>query len=348
MASICAMRVALIGFGTVGQSLVNVLHEKEAYLKKEYGLNIELVAVSDIMKGSVMDDDGLDKVELLKLVAETGSIGAYPKGVKGLSSVETIRRSEADVVIEVAWTNLETGEPGITHIKEALRSEKHVVTSNKGPIALAYKELMNLADENNVKLLYECTVMSGTPVISMASNGLAGNRVKAFKGILNGTTNYILTKMSEGESYGSALKEAQRLGYAEAEPSADVEGWDAVGKTVILANTLMSAGLSPNMVERKGITEVTSEDVENAEDNGGVIKLIAQAWMEEERVKAKVSPELIEFDDPLANVTGAMNALTLTTEGLGDVTIIGKGAGGVETAHGILSDLLAIHRANLG
>jgi len=339
------LKLALIGFGTVGSSFVKVLLEKRKMLRELYSFEFEVVAVSDIKRGSVFDAKGLDLGELLRLVKDTGKIDYYQGGIKGLDSLKTIKETGADVIIEVAWTNLETGEPNVTHIKEALKAGKHVITSNKGPIALAYPELKKLADENGVQLRFECTVMSGTPTIMMGMNGLAGNVITGFRGILNGTTNYILTNMEKGSAYADILKEAQKLGYAEVEPSADVEGWDAVGKTVILANSVMGAELEPGDVEREGITKITPQNIEAARKQGKRIKLIAHSWREGSIVRAKVSPELVDLNDPLASVNSTTNALTFETDGLGPVTIIGKGAGGVETGHGILSDLLAIHRS---
>ncbi len=342
------MRVAIIGFGTVGSSFAGVLHEKRKMLGERYGLDCEVVAVSDIKRGSVYEPDGLDVGELLRLVKASNRIDGYRGGTKGMDSMRTIRETNADVVVEAAWTNLETGEPGLTHIREALKAGKHVVTSNKGPIALAYPELRRLADENGVQIRFECTVMSGTPTIMLGIDGLAGHVVDGFRGILNGTTNYILTNMERGGAYADILKEAQKLGYAEVEPSGDVEGWDAVGKTVILANSVMGARLRVSDVEREGITKITPRDIEAAGRQGKRIKLIAHAWREGKVVKARVSPELVDLADPLAGVGGATNALTFETDGLGPVTIIGRGAGGVETGHGVLSDLLAIHRSTRG
>ena len=339
------MKVAMIGFGTVGSNFAKVLHVKRKMLKDRYGLECEIVAVSDINRGSVYDPKGLDIPELLRLVKEGNKIDGYKGGKKGMDSLMTIRETNADVIVEVAWTNLEMGEPGLTHIKEALRAKKHVITSNKGPLALAYPELKKLADENGVQIRFECTVMSGTPTILLGMEGLAGHKINGFRGILNGTTNYILTNMENSGAYAEILKEAQSLGYAEVEPSGDVEGWDAVGKTVILANSVMGANLKIGDVEREGITKITLKDIESAKKQGKRIKLIAHAWRNGNKVKAKVSPELVELIDPLASVSGTMNALTFETDGLGPVTIIGKGAGGIETGHGILTDLLAIHRS---
>jgi homoserine dehydrogenase len=338
------IRVAIIGFGTVGSNFAKVLKDKRRMLKDRYGLECEIVAISDINRGSVYDPKGLKIAELLSLIKETNKIENYKGGKKGLDSLTTIKETNADVVVEAAWTNLETGEPGLAHIKESLRAKKHVITSNKGPIAIAYPELKKLADENGVQIRFECTVMSGTPTIMMGMEGLAGHAINGFRGILNGTTNYILTNMEKGGAYNEILKEAQKLGYAEVDPSGDVEGWDTVGKTVILANSVMGAKLRVADVEREGITKITPKDIESAKKQGKRIKLIAHAWRDGGKVKAKVSPELVDLTDPLARVSGTTNALTFETDGLGPVTIIGKGAGGIETGHGILSDLIAIHR----
>ncbi len=337
-------RLALIGFGNVGQGLARILRDKGRIIRERYGLDCKIVAISDPIKGSVYDEGGLDPATLLALVEKDGHVNNYPGGVKGLDSLETIRGTDTNVVVEVTPTNVETGEPGLTHIRTALEVGKHVVTSNKGPIALAYRELMTLAEEKGAILRFEGTVLSGTPAISLATEALAGADVLEVKGIVNGTTNFILTKMEEGMSYEDALREAQRLGYAEADPTADVEGWDAAVKLVILANVVMGADITLGDVEREGITGVTREDVEVALRDGQRIKLIASAKREGSRVIARVAPTRVSLTHPLASVMGATNALTLVTDHLGEVTIVGPGAGRVETGQAILSDLLAIHR----
>jgi homoserine dehydrogenase len=338
--------VALIGFGVVGQSFARVLSQKQQELKDNHGLDARIVAISGRSKGSLMVEEGIDLERLLTSFEENGTVELYPTGIKGLDSIQTIKRSRADVVVEVTGTNLETGEPGLSHIREALGLGKHVITCNKGPPALAYNELKELADAHGVKFRIESTVMAGTPAVNLGMETLAGNKILGFKGIINGTTNYILTKMEQGGDYDTALREAQELGYAEADPTGDVEGWDAVGKVVILANTLMGAHLKPSGVEREGITGITPAMIEEAKRENMRIKLIAQALIDEGVVKGKVAPEMVPMTDPLAIVNGTMNALTFTTDGLHEVTVIGRGAGGVETAHGIISDLIAIYRGH--
>lgn len=336
-------KIALIGFGVVGQSFARVLSQKQKELKQKYGIDAKVVAISGRSKGSVLDEQGINMEKLLKTFDETGTVESYPTGKKGLDSIQTIKESGADVIVETTNTNLETGMPGLSHVKEALSLGKHVITSNKGPPALAYNELKEIGDKNNAKFMIEATVMAGTPAVNTGKKSIAGNKVHGFKGIINGTTNYILTKMEQGGDYGAILKEAQELGYAEADPAGDVEGWDAVGKVVILANTVMGANLKPGDIEREGITGITSEMIRDAKQSSERIKLIAQAYIEDGVVKGKVSPEKVHLTDPLANVNGTMNALTYMTDGLLDVTVIGRGAGGVETAHGILSDLISIY-----
>lgn len=336
--------LAFIGFGVVGQGFAQLLVSKRDLLLRKYGLEYNVVAISDVTKGSVLDEDGLSLPSILDLVRKTGSIEGYVGGRKGLSSLETIKDSPADVIVEVTWTNLKTGEPGLTHIKESLASGRHIVTTNKGPIAVAYHELKQLADAHHVFLRFEGTVLSGTPALNLGLEDLAGLDIASVRGIVNSTTNYVLTEMDRGRSYADALKEAQRLEYAEADPTMDVEGWDAVAKIVILANTMMEANLKVMDVERTGITGHTLEDVERAKLAGTKIKLIAQAWRKGGVVKAKVSPERMPLTDFLAHVDGTLNALTFTTDGLGEVTIVGRGAGGIEAGHALLSDLIAINR----
>ncbi len=339
------LRIALIGFGNVGQGFVKILARKSPLLAERYGVDLRVVAVSDRSKGSVYDPGGLDPSALLSLIEEEGSVSGYPGGVKGMGSLATIRETDSDVVVEVTPTDLETGEPGLSHIRAALEAGKHVITSNKGPIALAYGELSSLARESGVELRFEGTVLSGTPAISLATEALAGAEVLGVEGVLNGTTNFILTRMEEGVDYEDALREAQRLGYAEADPTADVDGWDAAAKLVILANVVMGADLSLGDVEREGIGGVTREAVARASAYGRRVRLLASAWRSGGAVAARVAPAEIPLSHPLASVSGVTNALTLRTDHLGDVTIVGPGAGGVETGQALLSDLLAVARS---
>lgn len=336
-------RLALIGFGVVGQGLAKILHDKKEKLRKQYGFECSIVAVSDFKKGAAYDPEGLDIAKLLDL-ASKDAISEYPGAETGWDALTTIRESNADVVVEVTYTDIETGEPAYSHFKAALDGGKHLVTTNKGPTALFFKELRTLAASKNVHFRYEGTVVAGTPVLNLAELCLAGNDVREIRGILNGTTNFILTNMEQGKSYEAALKEAQELGYAEAKPDADVEGWDALAKVVILAKSLMRADIEKKNVDRTGITHITLEDIEKAKKSGKRWKLIGKVSREGATAKASVRPEMVDLTDPLASVGGATNALTFVTDLLGEVTIVGPGAGKVETGFALLADLLQIHR----
>jgi len=337
--------LAFIGFGTVGQGLTEILLEKKEMLSEKYGFDCHVVAISDIMKGSVYDKNGLDMKKILKLVKSGKKLDEYPSGVKGLDSLATITNTNADTIVEVTFTDVKTGEPALTHIKTAFKSGKNVVSTNKGPVVKQAVKLLKLAESNNVYYGFEGVVLAGTPVLNLARYTLAGNKINGFKGILNGTTNYILTRMEEGMSYEDALKKAQELGYAEADPTGDVEGLDALGKVVILSNVVLGKNLSWTDVERKGITGITVDDIKKAKAEGKRWKLIGSANIEKDgTVKAKVWPEKLPLNDPLAGVGEAVNALTYYTDELGPVTIIGPGAGRRETGFSLLIDLLEINR----
>jgi len=342
-------KIGLIGCGTVGQGLLEILSSKAADLKETYDFEAKVVAVNDKIKGSLVVPEGVDIPRLLKVLADGQPLEAYlggkPGASKSMEPLEMIERSNADIIAELTYTDIKTGEPATSYIKKALRMGKHVVTSNKGPAALHYEELKKLADTNKLFLGIEGTVMSGTPVFNLCRSGFAGNNILEVKGILNGTTNFILSKMEEdGMEYAEALKLAQKMGYAEADPTADVEGFDALAKIVILANVLMGGRLSTSEVKREGITKISRPDILQAKKDGYRYKLVAQAKKDEAVVTAGVSPQRLPLSDPLTGVMGAQNALTFDLDLLGKVTIQGPGAGKTATGYAILADILAIHR----
>lgn len=343
-----AHKLAFIGFGVVGQGLVEILIDKNERLRKKENFTSELVAVCDKMKGSIYHPDGLDMEKVLEVVRTTGKLDDYPDTpglIRGWDSFETIEKSNADTIIEVTFTDVKTGQPAIDHCRAAFQSGKNVVTSNKGPVALAYQELSELARENGVQWGIEGSVMSGTPALRMPLVSLAGNDIKEIKGILNGTTNYILTKMEEGLPYEKALSQAQKLGYAEADPTNDVEGYDAMYKVVILANVIMGIPLKKEDVHVQGISHLTLDDFEMARQQGKRWKLLARIQKNGESVTASVSPEMIPLHDPLAGVMDATNAVTFDCDLAGPITLVGAGAGKIETGFSLLIDLLNFERS---
>ena len=342
-------KLALIGCGTVGQGLLEILDKKKEFLRDAYGFEARVVAISDKIRGSLLVPEGIDIPAVLGVLGRGGNLADYPKAAPGqaepLDPLDMIEKTDAGIIAELTYTNIQTAEPATSYIKKALRTGKHVVTSNKGPAALYYRELQDLARKNGLQFRIEGTVMSGTPVFHLAESGLAGNDIREVKGILNGTTNFILSKMETEEmEYAAALKLAQELGYAEADPTADVEGFDALAKIVILSNVLMGGSLKTLDVPRKGISSIGKADVAAAKKEGYRYKLIAHAKKEAGGVVASVSPQKLPLSDPLTGVMGAHNALSLETDLMGKVTIQGAGAGKAETGFAILSDMLAIHR----
>jgi len=325
------MKVLVVGFGFIGRELVKAFHEKLALLKqidKDFGV----IAVSN-SRGYVYDEDGLDLGRLLKVV----ELSEYRKGYRsGGSSVELIEESPANLLVEATPTNITHGEPGLSLIRTALIKGIHVVTPNKGPLVVAFKELTALAEKNRCELLYEGTVAGAVPLFSLVRECLGGDRVLRISGILNGTTNYILSKMYfEETSFELALKEAQERGITERDPSYDVDGIDAACKVTILANAIMKRGTRLGDVERTGIRAVTQEAVSLAKKSNYAVKLIGTIDRELE-----VAPKLVPTNHPLC-VHGTLNAVHLETDLAKEVTLVGYGAG-KETVSAILNDVLTV------
>lgn len=336
------MRILFVGFGTVGQGLAELLIEKEVLLARQFDMEFEVVGIADAIKGYAYDPDGLDLRAALELVRSDTPLSALNAGGFSGDALEMIQTAAADVMLEATYTDIKTGEPATSHIRQALKSGMHVATTNKGPVALHYRELADLALENGVRFLFEGTVMSGTPVLNLVRETLAGSELNEIKGILNGTTNYILTRMETGLSYEEALKKAQELGYAEAVPDADVLGWDALAKVTILSKVVFDAERDPFDYPCEGITGISADAIADAGKRGKRFKLIGRVWREEGTVQAAVAPEEVDLSHPLAGVMGASNALTFVTDTLGEVTIVGPGAGRRETGFSLLNDLIQI------
>lgn len=334
-------KLALLGFGTVGQGLAEILLEKREFLKKKYDFEYDIVAVSDFNYGNVYNPDGLD---IPLMLSEAKSKKKFSRDIKDWDNLMMIRESNATTICELTYTDLKTGGPAMDHCRTALKNGKNIVTSNKGPAALAYPEMKKLADENGAKFMIEGTVCAGTPVLNLSEGPLSGCEISKIKGILNGTTNYMLTEMEKGMAYDEVLKIAQEKGYAEADPTGDVEGHDARGKVTILANVVMGGDIKISDVACEGITKITPEDINRAKENNSRWKLIGSVEKKGDKIVASVSPQMVDMSHPLAGVMGATNALTFTTDLLGDVTIVGPGAGRIETGFSILTDLLSINR----
>ncbi len=336
------MLLLLIGFGTVGRALAQVLDDRADALRQNQRFEAQIVGVATRRRGMLYHPDGLDLAALLE-ASKQGHLDHYPQVdglVRSMDTLELIRMAKADALVEVSSTNLSDGQPALDYCRAALISGKHVVMANKGPAALAYAELVGLAREAGKQIGIEATVMAGTPSLWLGMDALAGSGITAARGILNGTTNYMLTQMESGMDYAQALAQAQALGYAETDPSGDVDGWDAAGKAIILAAALFGQRLTLDQMNVRGISQLTGADIESARAAGERWKLIATVTPDH----AQVEPVRLPVSHPLAQVSGATNAITFNTELLGEVTLIGPGAGPRATAFGLLLDLLTIFR----
>lgn len=324
------IKISLVGYGVVGHGVVEVLGKKKK-LMRDMGLDLKLVSVTD-HTGTVIAEEGISGDKIL------GERTVQDVANSEMSAKEVIRSINSDLVVEVTPTNIVHGQPGLGHMEEALSNGKHVVTSNKGPLVLAYSRLKKLAEDNGVMLKFEATVGGTMPLISLVERTLVGNTILGIRGIFNGTCNYILTRMTEENyPYSRALVEAQDLGYAEADPTYDVEGVDTAGKVVILANSIFNMNVKYGDVQVRGITEISPEALELAKKRGYVIKLIGEV------PALTVKPMLVPIGSPLA-VGSTLNAAAIYTDLSGTITVTGLGAGKIETASAILSDIVSIYR----
>ena len=327
------VKICLIGMGVVGTSFLQLLKEKEEFFERKFDLNFIVNSIFEI-DGALIKEDGIDLIELLN---KNKNIRNLPYWKNGVKPVDFMSKLAINVCIETTPTNHKTGEPGLSHITEALKNQIDVISSNKGPFYLEYEKIKNLAKENNCILKYEATVASSVPTLSIRKN-LIGNEILSIKAILNGTNNYILSRMTaENVNFAFALNEAQEFGYAETDPTLDIEGYDAAGKLVIIANDLLGWSKSINDVKIEGISKITPQAIELAKSEGYVIKHLGVA----ESNELIVEPVLIEKSSPL-NINGTLNVIELQTKYAGPIILIGRGAGGFEAGSAIINDLVNI------
>ncbi len=341
--------LVLVGFGHVARRFVDLVHEERAGLARDAGFDTRIVAILTRRHGAVDADSRgrLDARRFAGQVAAGGSLG--PPVRSSLAHLRKILRRHAAsarqrrlVVVETTTLDIERGQPAIDHVKAALAAGAHVVTANKGPAAFAYARLARLAARRSRRFLFEGAVMDGIPVFNLAQRTLPGVRVTGFRGVVNATTNFMLTAMEEGDTYERALAAMQASGTAEADPSLDVDGWDAAAKAAALANVLLGARLTPAAVVRQGIRRVSPEQLADARRRGRRIKLIASAGAEAGGVWARVAPTEVDARDLLAGLEGQQNALVLETDLLGEIAIVQRGAGLTQTAYALVADLAAI------
>lgn len=333
------MNIGIIGFGGVSKALIKLLEDKNEYLDN-LGIDIK---VKYIIKsnGGIYNNLGIN---LKEIISNDYNLNLETFKFKEDISINTIiKNKDIDMLVELTSTNIETGEPGLTHIKSALENSINVVTGNKGPILLQYNNLKKLSDANNVKLGIGCTTGGALPSINVGTFDIAGAEVLAIEGILNGTSNYILTEMYENEvDYNEALKKAISLGIAEANYKLDVDGYDTASKILILANVIMNSGLGIDDIKIQGINLLDKSLIINEKKNGNKIKLIGKIYKEDNQIKAYVKPEVIGKSHPLYFVDDKNKGVLYSTDTLGDISVIGGASGTINAAASILRDIINI------
>jgi homoserine dehydrogenase len=342
------LSLALVGFGHVARRFVRLLDEVADRLEFTW----RVVAISTRHHGSVIDVDGIEVNRAVATVEARQSLDRLDRVPRERSGIDVIRQvadALADeaaegrlVCIETTVLDIDRGEPAVSHVRAALEGQAHVVTANKGPAAFAYHELEALAESVDRIFFFEGAVMDGVPVFNLVRDTMPAVSVEGFRGVINSTCNFILSELERGKEFEPALAEMQARGIAEANPSLDIDGWDAAAKTAALVNVLMGSAITPHHVRRTGISEVTGIDVREAISRGRRIRLVASASRQGGKVKAQVEPEMVDRHDPLYGLEDLENALYLNTDLLGQVGIVQRSGGLTQTAYALLSDLASI------
>ncbi len=342
--------LCFIGFGNVARSLVRLLDRKREALKSKYDITYSVTGIATGSHGFAVNPNGLDVNKALELVESKLSIAPISNSLIS-NSLDVIQHSSASVMFENSPVNYDTGQPAIDHVKAALNAGMHAITANKGTVVHAYRELTALAESKGRKFRFESTVLGGSPLFSTFREAMPLAELISFKGIINATTNLILSRMEDGESFDDAVKYCQSIGIAETDPSGDVDGWDAAIKVSALATVLMDSPLKPQDVERKGIREITPAMVNQAKAEKKRWKLVASAERVGSQIKARVAPELVESSSPLYGMMGSSSGLTFTTDVLPNYSVIisereGMKGGPEETAYGLFADFVSCASAN--
>jgi homoserine dehydrogenase len=335
------LRLFSLGYGNVGRALARMLAEKANELHARHNVTFSYTGVSTRSAGFVGMPEGMSATQLVEAGWPMGRAGApAPPALRDVRAL--IHECPADVVLELTPLNPHSGQPAIDHIRAALEAGRHVVTANKGPIAYAYRELRALAEERDLALRFESTVMDGTPIFGMVENCLPATDVAGFRGLLNSTSNYVLGRMAGGETLEQAVEGARRVGIAEADPSYDLDGWDASVKATVLANVLMDADLRPGDVRREGLGAEAMRAAHLALLPGQTLKQVVEAERRDGAVAAWVRLAALPPSEVFAHLSGMETALLLRTDTMGDLTLIEGEGGPGQTALGVLADLVAI------
>ena len=331
-------KVLMIGFGNVGGNLAAMIDGNAGRLK-EMGCGFSVVGVFTRTKGSVVNQAGLDTERLLDDIA---SRGRFAGPLVSMTPLEACRELDYDVLVELSTLSIANkGEPAVSHISAALERGRHAVTANKGPVAFAYRELSRLALENGCRFLFESTVMDGAPIFNLVSRCMKGNVITGFSGILNSTTNHVLTRMESGASMDEAVQEAIRDGSAEADPSYDIDGWDAAAKVSVLSRVLLGADVTPLDVRRSSIRDVTAGMIGDAVSRGKRLKLICRGRRSLGGADMSVGVEEVDAGDVFACLSSHDSGICIESELMAPKIIIEKNPTTRDTAFGVLEDMIS-------
>ncbi len=335
------INLALVGFGHVGRAFVRLLMHRRAWMRREFGLEWKVTGIATQNHGMAIDPNGLPVQNILRAGKRDLDLERYHNGPACSTPTDFIRQCGADVLFEATVFSLD-GEPAATYMREALRAGLHVVTANKAPVATRFRKLTRLARQRGVRFLYEGTVMDGAPVFNLVRQTLPATRIRSLHGILNSTTNYIITQMEQGASFDAALRYVQKQGIAEADPSLDLDGWDAAAKLSILIQSLMGGSTKPEDIQREGISENTGKLVRAAVRRDRRVRLVARAYRKGGKIVGKVEPEELEIFDPLASIRGLSSILVLNTDTMRELAIVENNPNVDQTAFALFSDLVSL------
>jgi len=330
------IKLAFLGFGNVGKALARLFLDKQAELAETFQLTVSTTGIATARHGMAIDPQGID----LPRALQSDDLSRLTVQPTPQNAFDFIERCQADVLFENSPVNYDTGQPAVDHLQAALAANMHAITANKGPVVHAYRDLTDLARQKQRKFYFESAVMDGAPIFSLFREALPGARLLAFQGILNSTTNMILTLMEQGQSFDDAVAYCQQIGIAETDPSGDVDGWDAAVKIAALATVLMDLPLKPAQVDRQGIRSITSQMVHEAREAGKRWKLVCSAKRAGADLVARVSPSLVDASSPLFNVTGTSSVIQFETDVLKSLSIVEADPGPVTTAYGLFADFL--------
>jgi homoserine dehydrogenase len=335
------LKLCLMGLGSVGRELINLIDRKRDDVQAQYDLTFKIVGIATGQHGILIDPSGIDQAYAL---AGQWSDRAWPSTEE--NRLKLIHECGAEALVEMSPINRETGRPALDYLELALNLKMHAVTANKGPVVHGYRRLSALAKKQTRAFLFEATVMDGFPLLNLYRECLPATRVLGFRGVLNSTTNLILTLMEEGQSFDEAVQHAQDMGIAETDPSNDIDGWDAAVKVCVLSNVLMGADIRPPDVDRTGMRGITTAMIKAARLARRKWRLLCTAEWVDGHLRAKVAPEEVPENDPLFRLHGTTSAIQVRTDTLNQLTLLETAPTPAQTAFGVLADLIAAARGH--